>query len=686
MSPEQARGQAVDKRADIWAFGCVLFEILAGHRAFRGETISDTIAVVLEREPAWDQLPADTPPAIRRLLRRCLDKDHKRRLRDIGDARLEIADAQSGPQADERAAPAGAGLGRKLVWASALAVPVLAAALAGSWILRPASSAPELRLEISTPPSSDASLAISPDGLKVIFTGVSAGVPQLWLRALDSSEARPLPGTERASFPFWSPDSRSVGFFAESKLKRIEIDDGSVKTLASPAPAPVGGAWSSDGIILFSASPGKPILRISDEGGEASPVTRFESSQHRGHFYPTFLPDGRQFLFFVTGSAEASGVYIGHLGGLDTKRLLAADAPAAYSATGQLLFVRGGQLLAQAFDPDRLEVTGTPVPVVKQVSRRTALSVSAAGPIVYRTTAGDSGQRQLVWVDRSGNETGKVVYPDTVALGPSLSRDGRRVGVFRQMNGNTDIWEYDTVSRAWDRITVDSGDDIYPLWSADGHHIVFGSRRGEMDLYRKTLGTPPGSGEERLLSTPGVKFPMDLSRDGRFLLYDILHGGGTDMWALPLDGDRKPLAIVQTEFDDRLGQFSPDGKWVAYQSNRSGRFEIYLRRFPGPGRDFRVSTEGGAQVRWNPTGKELFYIAADDRLTAVPIRFSADGETAEPGQPVPLFGTNLGSAAPNTNRQQYAVSPDGQSFVLNSTLDTAGTSPITVILNWKPPR
>lgn len=466
----------------------------------------------------------------------------------------------------------------------------------------------------------------------------------------------------------------------------MELEDGSVRTLASPVPSPLGGTWNTDDIILFSASPGQPILRLTADAGETSPATRFESLQHRGHAFPAFLPDGRHFLFFARGVAEASGVYVGQLGGLDTKRLIAADGPAAFSATGHLLFVRGGRLLAQAFDPDRLEVTGTPVPLVSQVIGGMTLSASAAGPIVYRTTAGDSGQRQLVWVDRSGQEAGKVVYPDTVALGPALSPDGRRVAVFRQTSGNNDIWEYDTASRAWDRITVDSGDDIYPLWSPDGHHIVFGSRRGEMDLYRKTLGTPPGSGEERLLSTPGAKFPMDLSRDGRFLLYDVLEKGGVDMWALPLDGSRTPREIVKTEFDDRLGQFSPDGNWIAYQSNRTGRFEIYIRRFPGPGRDVRVSAEGGAQVRWNPNGKELFYIAADDRLTAVPISFSADGETAEPGRPEPLFATDVGSSAPNTNRQQYAVSPDGQSFVLNSALDTARTSPITVILNWKPPR
>jgi Tol biopolymer transport system component len=287
-----------------------------------------------------------------------------------------------------------------------------------------------------------------------------------------------------------------------------------------------------------------------------------------------------------------------------------------------------------------------------------------------------------MWVDRSSREIEKVVYPDTASLGPSLSRNGRHIAVFRFADGNMDIWSYDTERRTWDRITFDSGDDIFPLWSPDGSRIVFGSRRGEMNLYRKLLKTPPGS-EELLLSTSQLKFPMDWSADARFLLYDSFDPKrGFDVWALPLEGEPKPFEVVQTDFNERLPQFSPDGTWIAYQSNKSGRFEIYVQPFPGLGGDTKVSTDGGAQVRWNPNGKELFYIALDDRLMAVPIRFN--GNAVEPGTPLGLFATNMGSTAINTNRQQYAVSPDGQSFVMNSVLGEASTSPITVILNWKP--
>jgi len=688
MSPEQARGQTIDKRSDIWAFGCVLFEMLAGHVAFPGATISDIIAAILEREPKWSTLPPDTPAAIEQLLRRCLAKDPRRRLRDIGDARIEIDDVAHGPRQDGRIAPTPAASQRWLVFAAAIAIIAIAAAM-GAWSLRPTASAPEVRLDVNTPPTSDPSIALSPDGLKIVFAARSEGQSRLWLRALDSPEARPLPGTERGSLPFWSPDSRSIGFFTMDgrQLKRLEITEGSVRTLAS-TPAPSGGDWGKDGSIVFAQNPGSPLFRIFSGSEEPVAVTRFESPKQSEQSSPRFLPDGRHFLFFVTGSPEARGVYLGQLDGLDTRRLFDADAPAMYAATGHLLFIREGKLFAQAFDPTRLELSGDPFPIAEHLSRRTVLSASAAGPIAYRAPPVDSGQRKLVWLDRSGREIETVVYPDTAAQGPSLSRDGRRVAVFRMANGNMDVWWYETGRRAWERVTVDSGDDIFPLWSPDGTRMVFGSNRngGRMSLYRTVLGTPPGS-EELLLSTSQRLFPMDWSPDGRFLLYDSLDPKrGMDIWALPMDGDGKPFGVVQTDFNERLAQFSPDGMWIAYQSDKTGHFEIYIQPFPGPGSDTRVSIDGGAQVRWNANGKELFYIAPDDRLMAVPIRFVSNGKTVELGTPLELFATNVGSGALNTNRQQYMVGRDGQSFVMNSVVGEASSSPITLILNWKPKR
>jgi Tol biopolymer transport system component len=682
MSPEQARGQVLDKRTDIWAFGCVLFEMLTGTAAFSGATVSDTVAAVLEREPAWSVLPPDTPFRIRQLLRRCLAKDPRRRLRDIGDARIEIDDARGGAT-ETGVQPAPRKFRAPLAWIT-LAIGLAAVAAIAGWVLHRAPVALERRLEIMTPPTSDASLAISPDGLKVVFTVSSAGRSQLWLRLLNSGLARPLAGTERASFPFWSPDSRSIGFFADSKLKRMDLDGQSAKTLAMAA-VYLGGTWNSDGMIVFANNPGGPLLRIPAEGGEPVAATRVETPQQRGHLAPRFLPDGRHFLFLVTGNPESRGVYIGQLDRFEATRLFDADTPAVYADSGHLLFIREGKLLAQSFDPDRFALSGEAFPIAEQVTTGTMLSASAAGPIVYRTASVSTLQNQLTWLDRSGRELDKVVYPANAVPGPALSHDSRRIAAFRLVNGNMDVWAYDTARRAWDRITFDPGDDIWPLWSPDDRQMVFGSARGTdvVNLYRKILSAPPGS-EELLLSAERGAFPMDWSSDGRFVLYDDLgKKSGSDLWAVPLAGDRKPFEVVRTDFDEGLGQFSPDVRWIAYQSDRTGRVEIYLRPFPGPGADLLVSTDGGTQPRWSPNGKELFYVGEDDRLMAVPIQFSADGKTAEPGKPVSLFATALGRQY--VYRQRYVVLANDR-FVTNSYVESGTASPITVILNWKPVR
>jgi Tol biopolymer transport system component len=389
----------------------------------------------------------------------------------------------------------------------------------------------------------------------------------------------------------------------------------------------------------------------------------------------------------VGGSAEARGVYLGQLDSLDTRRLFDADGHAEYAATGYVLFPREGKLMAQRFDPDRVELMGEPFPIAEYGRNIIALSASAAGPIVYRTLSPDNGQRQLVWMDRSGRETDKVLYSDTSSQGPSMSRDGRHIAVFRYAGGNMDVWSYDIARHAWDRITFDSADDIFPLWSPDGRRMVFSSNRtdGLMRLYSRTLASPPGSEELLLKTTEGMTFPMDWSADGRFVLYNRRDAKrGWDIWALPMQGDRTPIAAVRTDFNERSPAFSPDGAWIAYESDRSGRSEIYVQAFPGPGGEAVVSTNGGGQARWNPNGRELFYIASDDRLMAVPMRFAPGGKTVEIGAPVGLFPTNVGSTALNTKRQQYMVGPDGQTFVMNSVPEKATASPISVILNWKP--
>jgi dipeptidyl aminopeptidase/acylaminoacyl peptidase len=388
----------------------------------------------------------------------------------------------------------------------------------------------------------------------------------------------------------------------------------------------------------------------------------------------------------VQGIPESRGIYIGDLQGSQTRRLLDADSAAVYAAPGRLLFVRQGTLFAQDFDAARLELRGNASPMAERIALDTgaqgsaAVSASTAGPFVYRTGSG-SGLRQFVWLDRSGKDIGKA-GDRLSALGVELSPDGRRVALFQQVNQNFDVWLLELGRGVLSRFTFDPTPDGFPIWSPDGSRIVFSSnRKGPYDLFQKPA---IGAGtEELLLATAQEKIPTDWSPDGRLLLYrSVDPETGYDIWALSLDGDGKPFPVVQTNFDERDAQFSPDGTWIAYQSNESGRLEIYIQPFPGPGSKLQVSTNGGAQARWGPHGKELFYMALDARLMAVPIRLASHPQTAEPGSPTPLFATRVGGALQGTFRQQYDVSSDGR-FLMNTITEEAA-SPITVILNWNP--
>jgi Tol biopolymer transport system component len=679
MSPEQAKGRPADKRSDMWAFGCVLYEMLTGRRAFDGEDVAETLAAVLRGQPDWTVLPTDTPTAVRRLLRRCLNKDRLQRLADIADARIELGDATDSPNADRevRTAPQT----RRLAWAAAL---VLSASAAGilAWVLRPAPVAPEMRLEITTPSTTDpGSLAISPDGRKVVFSAQADGRPQLWVRSVDSVVARPVGGTELGTLPFWSPDSRSIGFFADGKLKRIDIDGGSPQVLAD-AGLGMGGAWDRDGTILFVARAGTPVMRLGASGGQPVPVTQLDP-RHISHRHPRLLPDGRHFLYYVFGSPEVRGVWVGRLDGSESKRLLDSDTTAEYAASGQLLFVRQGRVYAQHLDLNRMALADDAYPVADGVTIGTmqsaALSASAAGPIVYRIGAATT-QRQFVWFDRAGKEIGSVGTLDAAdPRDPSMSSDGRRVAVSRTTGGSSRIWLVDTVKGVLDPFTPDGVNASFPSWSRDGTQIAFSSpeKSGRAsDVYRLSatgLGRP-----ELLIASPGPDNPTDWSTDGRFLLFRH----GLDIWALPMAGERKAFPVVETNAAERDGQFAPNGQWIAYQSDESGEFEIYIQRFPRGGDKERVSTNGGAQVRWRADGTELFYVALDDRLMGVRVTFNAASDKVQIGSPVPLFTTRLGGAVQGVARQQYMVSADGQRFLMN-TVPEQRASPIIMVLNWK---
>jgi serine/threonine protein kinase len=677
MSPEQVRGKDADRTSDVWAFGCVLFEMLTARAVFQGETVGEIFAGILKEEPDWNKLPANVPRGIHRVLQRCLRKDRKIRMQHAGDVRIEIDEALADPTPPSEATVRKSKQREAIIFVGALVLLMLLVGVAGVANLRSKTPAPEIHLELTTPPTIDLdSIGISPDGQKIVFIANKEGRPLLWLRQLDSETSRPLPGTEGASAPFWSPDGRSVGFIADDRLKRIDIDGGSPQIIGNAVGGFSYGAWNKDGVILYLPQPGHPILRTRAGGGEPTPVTRIEPGrQTDGQFGPRFLPDGHHFLYFVRVGNDR-GTYVGDTEKPETKRLIEGAVSPMYVPSGQILFLRQGTLLAQPFDVSRLEITGSAVEVAQHV---VAFAAAENGTIVYRTSP--KVQLQMSWINRMGKEVGKIEQTGNM---PALSSDGRRLALM-QFQDNPDLWLLDVARGVLSRFTSNPANEVFPVWSPDDESIAFSSTRikGAHDIYRKNVAG--SSAEELLLATDEDKLVTDWSRDKRYLLYFTYNSKTQfDIWALPMTGERKPFPVVQTEFDERSGQFSPDGKWVAFQSNESGQSEIYVQSFPNAGPRIRISTGGGAQVRWRRDGKELFYVSLDRSMMAVPIRFSADGSMVENGTPVRLFQTHIQSAPDNLDGQQYNVSPDGERFLINGAAEDAMAPPISVILNWKP--
>jgi serine/threonine protein kinase len=683
MSPEQARGRTVGRSADIWAFGCVLYEMLTGRRPFAGDDTTEIIAAIVRADPDWSRLPAATPDSIRRLLRRCLAKDPALRLADIRDARLEIDDVRNAPPEPV----GGADRSRRrerLWWSAALALlAVVAAAAIWRGSRTPAVKPPsKMHLEIATPPTTDpVSLALSPDGQKVVFVASSEGRPMLWVRSLETGASRPLRGTEGAFLPFWSPDSTSIGFFAGEKLYRVDLDGGSPRVIAA-APVGTGGTWNRDGVILYVVVPDAPIRRVSADGGTPSALPGAER-RTTGQRFPQFLPDGRHFLYFV---AETRGVYIGQLDAPDRRHLLDADAAAVFAPPGEILFVREGRLFAQQFDPARLELSGQPSAVAERVTidarGAAAVSASSAGSVVFRTGALNR-QRQLVWFDRAGREIGAVGDPDPTNPGnPSLSPDGNRLALSRTVDGNTDVWLLNLNRPVLTRFTFDALPEIYPVWSPDGARIAYGKpiiERG-FSLHIKST-SDAGQPFVASNSPPGQVIPLDWSRDGRFVLCrtgDI--DKGSDLIGVSIEGAGAWFAVIETPFDERAGQLSPDGRLVAFESDESGRAEIFLQPLPTQGPKSQVSNGGGGQPRWRADGRELFYVAHDGRLMSVSVTRAADGKGIELGTPTPLFRTRVEGVPPGGIQHTYAVSADGQRFLMNTFVEQGG-SPLGLIVN-----
>jgi Tol biopolymer transport system component len=534
-----------------------------------------------------------------------------------------------------------------------------------------------MRLEIVTPPADDPiAFAISPDGRKLVFQANVAGKSQLWLRSLDSETAQPLAGTEGAivAGPFWSPDSQSIAFTAaDGLLKRIDIATGLVRALTASS---FGGTWNKDGIILFARTDTGPLRRIAATGGDAVEVTRVDPPRITGHWKPQFLPDGRHFVFWGWGTPENKGIYLGSLDSMESHRLFDSDTYAAFAPPDRLLFVRQKALMAQRLDLKTLQAVGdatTVSPHVYTFPFDQAVSVSAAGPIAYRAAG---HRRQLIWMDRSGRESAVVGESDQDLSqfgGTRLSPNGRTVAAVRNPVMWQDVWLVETGSGVPQPFTADVANKFFPTWSPTGDRIVFSwDPKGVLDLYEKMLG---GAGNGNLLwSSSEHKRPMDWSQDGRFILYDSnSQKTGVDLWALPLSGEKKPLEVAHEAFDQDLGRFSPDGRWVAYQSNETGRNEIVLQPFPGSSNSKkRITRDGGTLPQWRGDGRELYDLSLDNRLMAVPI--TIDGSAIEAGTPVALF-----TLPPNSD---YAASRDGQRFLVNKIVKDA--SPITVLLNWRP--
>ena len=691
MSPEQARGRTVDRRADIWAFGVVLFEMLTSRRAFDGDDVSITLASVLKDEVKWEALPADLPTPLRRLLRRCLEKDPRRRLSSIGDARLELDDART-PAFEERIVAPHGGLAtvpakRSLVpWTFAALASIVATTAVVLWApWRGAADPPKVVFELQTNHPGGAlnnMLAFSPDGHHLVTRVLDQGSLKLWLRSFGRLTSATLPGTDAAGTPFWSPDSRHLGFFADGKLKRVDLLGAAPLTLAD-APDARGGTWNSDGVIVFAPTPSGPLFRVSASGG--TPVQISDLNQPRGetaHGFPRFLPDGRHFLFLVFSSKpEHAGIYVGSLDSRESTFLLASGTRAEFALPDLLLFLRDNSLMAQRLDLSKLELTGDPFQVMEGVSANpgsgeVGLSTSKTGALAYM--AGRyAGGRKLIWIDRSGKVEGTVGAP-ALYENPRLSPDGKRLAIYKP-DGGGDIWVQDLERDVSTRFTFDPGSDNVPVWSPDGSRIAFVSNRdgGVFNIYQRNYG---GTGDdELLLKTPNHKLLNDWSADGRYLLYqEDDPNTKTDVWALPLFGDRQPFRIVGTPFTERQASFSPDGRWIAYASDEGGVLQVFIQSFPASGGKSQISSIRGSSPRWRPDGKELFY-DRQGQVTAVDLSGTVAGSLLKAGTPRGLF-----RGLQNYQPHNYDVAADGRFLVLSATGAVPGeVTPIIVMFNWQ---
>jgi eukaryotic-like serine/threonine-protein kinase len=687
MSPEQLEGKEADARSDIFAFGAVLYEMVAGKRPFSGKSQISLASSILESDPApISTVKPQAPPAFEHVVTTCLQKNPEERYQTAHDIKLElqwIAADKSSPVAAP-ATPAPSRSRERLGWAAALVAAIVLTAAAALFFYHPAQSEHSIRAVIDPPEKTTFNLTgdaagppvVSPDGSSIAFATIGTdGKTALWVRPTNALEARALPGTDVAIFPFWSPDSRSLGFFADGKLKTIDLDVGSPQVVCD-VPLGRGGTWGPGGVILFSPAPSAPLMRVSASGGTPVAITKVDPALHTSHRWPFFLPDGKHFLYIALhhdpSKSANNTIYYASLDGRENRPLFRSQSNAVY-ANGFLLFARGDQLIAQHFNPSSGTLSGEPQSLAKGVMNDSStwhIDASASNDGLLVFGSGASGDLQLVWVDRGGKQISTIAdkLPDLQEA--TLSPQGDRVAL--QLNaGETDIWVLDLARGVRTRLTFGPIGNVSPIWSPDGKWIAYSSaRNGHFALCRKPSD---GSGAEETLLTDTDQFELDdWTRDGKYLLYSlrILSGQGRQIWSLPLEGERKPSLLLER---GTAGKLSPDGRWLAYISAESGTLQVYVVPFGGGKGKWQVSANGGELPRWSTDGKELYYMDLTFNLLAVPVT-SADS--------APQFGAAEKLVSTWSAPQVfYDVSPDGQKFLLDRVEQQVSQS-VTVVTNF----
>jgi serine/threonine-protein kinase len=668
MSPEQARGKAVDKRTDLWAFGCVLYELLTGKQAFSGEDITEILAAVVKTEPDWNRLPENTPHSTRMLLRRCLQKDKTLRLQAAGDARIEIQDALVAPQ-DAGAAHGASVPKSKLPWAVAAATAIIAALIAGGWwrATRPVEQKlrPLVRLDVDLGPDvslgsiNGADAILSPDGTRLVY--VSQG--RLFTRRLDQPNATELAGTQGARAPFFSPDGQWVAFFAQSKLKRISVEGGAAITLCD-ATNPQGGSWGEDGNIIAALNTRGGLSRIPSSGGAPTPVTELQNGEVT-HRWPQVLPGGKTVLFTghtaIVGS-DGANIEVMSLADHRRKTLQRSGTFGRYLPSGHLIYVTRGTLFAVPFDVNRLEVRGTPAPVLDQVGYNATygsaqFDFSQTGTLIYRSGEAGGGLVTVQWLDAAGKTQPLLAKPDLYTR-PSLSPDGQRLALnVTDEAGNIDIWVYEWQRDTITRLTFAPPDSISSIWSPDGRYILFQAPGGMFWTRTDGSGKP-----QPLTQSKNTQFPWSFTADGKRLAFvEQSPETGFGIWTMPLESDgaglraAKPEPFLQTPFDERNGSFSPDGRWLAYTSNESGSYQVHVRAFPDKGGKWQISNSGGVNPLWSPNGRELFFRTLDNQIMVVSYTVKGDSFVAD--KPRVWSEKRLANIGLFAN---YGLAPDGK--------------------------